>query len=82
MTDRWTEPGRSVRPDGRITYAWPPEGRFSRLWERLDKVFSDDEKSEVLGLLLRWRDETSTLVAFTDPVSGEWVDVDWGHLGD
>lgn len=74
--DRWTEPGRSVAPDGRIVYAWPPEGRFVRLWDRLHKVFSDDEKHEVLALLRAWRDDDSTLVAYTDDEGG-WVDVEW-----
>ena len=29
----WDEPGRSVAEDGRIVYAWPPEGRFRELCE-------------------------------------------------
>jgi hypothetical protein len=74
----WVEPGRSVAEDGRIVYAWPPEGRFRALWERFALTFTDAEKSELLSLLIKWRDENSTLVAYTNE-SGEWVDVepDW-----
>lgn len=77
--DRWTEPGRLVADDGRIVYSWPPEGRFVALWDRLHGAIPDDtEKSEVLSLLVIWRDENSTLECYTDE-DGNWVDVmpDW-----
>lgn len=72
------EPGRHVTPDGRIEYSWPPEGRYAALWSRIDAVLTDDEKHHAIALLHRWRDDTSTLVAYTDE-NGEWVDVepDW-----
>jgi hypothetical protein len=76
------EPGRWVADDGRVVYAWPPEGRFVKVWSRLHAAFSDDEKHDVLALLLLWRDENSTLVAYADD-DGEWVDVepDWDVPG-
>lgn len=76
--DRWTEPRRMVSEHGQIVYSWPPQGRFVGLWERLHKVFSDEEKGEVLSLLVVWRDENSTLECYTDE-DGNWVDVlpDW-----
>lgn len=76
--DRWTEPGRHVSESGTIVTHWPPEGRFVALWDRLHEVFSDDEKHDILALLTIWRDENSSLVAYTDE-NGEWVDVepDW-----
>lgn len=78
----WTEPGRSVAEDGRIVYAWPPAGRFRELWERFSAAFDDDEKTWLLALLRRWQHEESTLVAYTDPVTGQWVEVepDWTGL--
>lgn len=77
MSD-WTEPGRSVADDGRIVYAWPPEGRFRALWDRCDKEFTDEEKGELISLLAKWRDENATLACYTNE-GGEWVDVepDW-----
>lgn len=74
---KWEEPGRFVTEDGRIRYQWPPAGRFKGLWERVEAAFADDEKNEVLSLLKCWRDENSELVAYTDPVTNEWVSVDW-----
>jgi hypothetical protein len=76
----WVEPGRHVADDGRIVYAWPPEGRFAALWERFDLAFTETEKAELASLLSKWREATSTLVAYTD-ADGEWVDVepDWGE---
>jgi hypothetical protein len=75
MADGWTEPGRSVADNGAIVYAWPPTGRFHHLWACFDADFTDEEKHELLALLLRWRDDASALVAFTDE-AGEWVDVE------
>lgn len=79
--ERSSEPGRTVGPDGRIHYHWPPAGRFLPLWERFDKVFDDDEKHDLLALLTQWRHAESTMVAYTDPETGEWVDVepDWSE---
>ena len=78
MSDPWTEEGRRVEPDGRIVYAWPPQGRFRALWERCALTFTDDEKHELLALHRKWRDDNSVLAAYTNE-SGEWVDVepDW-----
>ena len=82
MTDddraRWTELGREVAPDGRIVYAWPPEGRFAEVWARFDQAFTDEDKGILWSLLPQWQSEMSTLVAYTN-AHGEWVDVepDW-----
>lgn len=78
MSDPYTEPGRTVAEDGRIVYAWPPEGRFADLWRRFDGAFNDAEKHELAALLRRWIDENSTLVAYEDD-DGVWHDVkpDW-----
>lgn len=77
MADAWVEPGRSVASDGRITYAWPPEGRFASLWDRFCAAFpDDDDRGDLLALLARWLDDNSTLAGFTDE-NGEWVDVTW-----
>ncbi len=62
--------------DGRIVYSWPPEGRFLALWERFDLLFTDEEKHNLLALLRRWQQEGSSLVAYMDPETGEWVDVE------
>lgn len=69
------EPGRTVNGSGQIVYTWPPEGRFVELWQRIDAITTDDEKCELISLLNLWRDENSTLVAYTDD-DGEWVDVE------
>jgi len=74
-----TEPGRHVTDDDRIVYAWPPEGRFAVLWRRIQAALPDEvERLEAAALLDKWRDETSTLVAYAD-IDGEWVEVepDW-----
>ena len=78
MSD-FTEPGRHVEVDGRIVYAWPPEGRFADLWLRFVAAFPDDvERCEVETLVRKWVDESSTLCSYTDE-DGRWVDVtpDW-----
>lgn len=77
------EPGRSVADDGRIVYAWPPEGRFAELWRRVDSITTDEEEDELISLLVRWRDDNTTLAAYTDE-NGEWVDVEprWEHIAD
>lgn len=75
MADRWTEPGRHVSDSGTIVTHWPPEGRFAALWDRVDGAFTDDEKHDIADLLKIWRDENSSLVAYTDE-SGIWVDVE------
>ena len=82
-TGRWTEPGRHVDERGQIVYAWPPEGRFAALWWRIHAVIPDEEKGEALALLLKWRDQTATLLAYTDD-SGDWqdVEVDWDALAE
>ena len=50
------ERGRHVAADGRIVYAWPPEGRFAVLWQRIEAALpSDDEKCEAAALLDKWR---------------------------
>lgn len=76
--DHWTEPGRWVNELGQIVYAWPPEGRFADLWRRIEAAVTEDERGEAVALLNLWRDENSTLVAYTDD-DGEWVDCepDW-----
>jgi len=83
-----TELGRHVAEDGRIVYAWPPEGRFAALWCRIEAALPyDDDKCEAAVLLERWRDETGTLVGYMDVEDGVWHDVepDWtvptGWLG-
>jgi len=55
---------------------WPPEGRFSALWDQFTAAFPEDsDRLDLLELLLLWRDDNSTCVAFTDD-EGEWVDCD------
>lgn len=75
MTD---EPGRYVTESGLIKYCWPPEGRFVELWARIEAAIKPEERSDAISLLHLWREETSTLVAYTDE-NGEWVDCepDW-----
>lgn len=74
------EPGRRVTEDGRITYAWPPVGRFAALWRRIEAALPyDEERLDALALLARWDDETAQLVGYLDDDEGGWVDVepDW-----
>jgi len=78
MTDP-TEPGRHITDDGRNVYTWPPQGRYANLWRRIQTAFPHDaDKADAAALLDRWRDETSTLIAYTDD-NDQWVDVepDW-----
>jgi len=69
------ELGVHVDDEGRIVYAWPPEGRFAALWCRLEATLPYDvDKCEAAALLERWRDETSTLVGYVDE-DDRWHDV-------
>jgi len=69
------EPGRHVAADGRNVYAWPPEGRFAVLWQRIEAALpSDDEKCEATALLDKWRSETGTLVGYEE--DGVWYDTE------
>lgn len=77
-----SEPGRHTEDDGRIITHWPPEGRFSALWDQFCAAFpQDQERHDLLDLLLLWRDANSTLVAFTND-EGEWIDCDPGPIED
>lgn len=56
---------------------WPPTGEHAEVWAKLETLgFSDAEKCQLRDLLVRWVNETSTLVAYTND-EGEWVDVEW-----
>jgi hypothetical protein len=70
-----TEAGRWVDETGLICYAWPPEGRFKALWDRVAAVTTEEERSALQSLIRREVDENSTIVAYTDD-NGEWVDVE------
>lgn len=58
---------------------WPPVGEHAETWAKFEALdlFDDQERHRLLDCLQRWRDENSTLVAYTE--NGEWMDVeaDW-----
>lgn len=46
------------------------------------EALGDDEKHELLRLLLEWRRQNSTTIAYKDGEDGEWIDVepDWSQV--
>lgn len=81
MTDGFTEPGRHVADNGRIVTHWPPEGRFAALWARIVAALPDDaDKGDAIPLLMKWRDENSTLLGYME--DGVWYDTepDWSEV--
>lgn len=68
------EPGRYVNGSGQIITRFPPEGRFVALWRGFDALYTDTDKHDLIALLHGWRDENSTLVAYSD--GDEWVEVE------
>lgn len=54
---------------------WPPTGEHAEVWERWKDAIPDGDKHRLIDVLVRWRHEHSTLVAYTDE-NGEWVEVE------
>ena len=73
---KFTEPGRWVDASGTIRYAWPPEGRFKHLWERVVAVTTEEERDVLQSLLSYELQENSTTVAYMDTEDGVWHDLE------